>query len=374
MTNKTDEFNVSGILEKNRAGHGNLRRMDAGLRQLPDDIYVPQQFIRRFNIEDGALVEGKAKHHPKAPGLCFISAINGMRPDEWQRRRGIQNMNAITPNKALTLEHAGCAPSCRLIDLFTPLGRGQRALIVAPPRSGKTIIMEQMLEGVLKNHRDCEVMLLLVDERPEEVTHFRKKFEALGASVFASTNDEDKMSHLRLARLVFSLARAKAEAGRDVVLFMDSLTRLARAFNNALRGSGRTMSGGIDSEALTEPKKMFGLARQLEEGGSVTIVATALVETDSQMDELIFREFKGTGNMEIVLDRSLAEKALFPAINILQSGTRNDHLLMPADDFAKAKALRAALAETRKDEALRQILSVMGRYPSNAEMLKVLRA
>ena len=259
----------------------------------------------------------------------------------------------------------------RVIDLLTPIGRGQRALIVSPPRAGKTILLEHMAAAVRKNYPDVHVMMLLVDERPEEVTHFRR---STGAEVLASSNDLEVEQHVRLARMAFARAKVEVEFGRDVVLFMDSLTRLGRAFNKAIPSSGRTMSGGVDIRALEEPKRLFGAARKIENGGSLTVVATCLIDTGSRMDELIFQEFKGTGNMELVLSRELSERRLYPAIDILASGTRKEERLVTPEDLKKRYAIRRRLAGSKPVEALESLLAALAKYPSNREMLNALSA
>jgi len=253
-----------------------------------------------------------------------------------------------------------------VLDLLTPIGKGQRGLIVSPPRAGKTIMLEQMAAAVSQNDPDVHLMLLLVDERPEEVTHFRR---TTGGEVLASSNDQDVQQHVRLSRLAFAKAKAEVEFGRDVVVFLDSLTRLGRAFNKAVPSSGRTLSGGVDIHALAEPKRMFGAARNIEGGGSLTVVATCLIETGSRMDDLIFQEFKGTGNMEVVLDRDLAERRLWPAMDVLQSGTRKEERLVSAEDLHKRHLIRRRLAGNRPAEALQTLLKAMEKYPSNRQLL-----
>lgn len=361
---------VSGYLEKHSKGFGFLRKLENGLNKSPDDTFVPAGVINRFFLDEGAFIEGEAVQNPgkPAPALQTATALNGVDPMDFRFRKSFAKGDAITPNKRIKLEAEGGPVSNRVIDIVTPVGKGQRAVIAAPPRSGKTVLLENMISSVLENHQELECFVLLIDERPEEVTHFKRTFP--NAHVLASSNDQTPENHIRLARQVFGVARTMVEMGKDVIIFVDSLTRLCRAFNSQQRGR-RTLSGGVDADALTEPKKMFGQARQIENGGSLTIIATALIETDSQMDEVIFREFKGTGNMEIVLDRSLSDKNIYPAINISASGTRNEDQILGSPLTDQVHALRRALADSGKEEALRQLLHLIERYKTNEEFLKL---
>ena len=363
-------LSVSGYLEKHSKGFGFLRSLDNNLKKSPQDTFVPAGLIKRFFLEDGIFIEGEAIEHSgkPAPALKHISSLNGVDPMNFRFRKSFQKGDAVTPHKRIQLEYENGALSNRIIDIVTPLGKGQRALIAAPPRSGKTVLLENMITSVSKNHTDIESFVLLIDERPEEVTHFRRTFPDI--HVMASSNDESPENHIQLARSVFGIAKTMVEMGKDVLIFMDSLTRLSRAFNSQQRGR-RTLSGGVDADALTEPKKMFGLARQIEGSGSLTIIATALIETDSQMDEVIFREFKGTGNMEVVLDRSLADKNIYPAINIKASGTRNEDKILGSPLTEQVQSLRRALADSSNEEALRQLIHLTEKYPNNEEFLKL---
>lgn len=363
-------LNVSGYLEKHSKGFGFLRKLENGLLKSPDDTFIPAGAINRFALEDGVYVEGIAIENPgkPAPAMKEITMLNGVKAMDFRFRKSFQKGDAITPEEKIQLEQPGEALSNRIIDIVSPIGKGQRAIIAAPPRSGKTVLLENMINSVSRNQKDIECFVLLVDERPEEVTHFKRSFPE--AHVIASSNDETQENHIRLARQVFGIAKSMVEMGKDVVIFLDSLTRLCRAFNSQQRGH-RTLSGGLDSNALTEPKKMFGLARKIENSGSLTIIATALIETDSQMDEVIFREFKGTGNMEVVLDRSLSDKNLYPAINIKVSGTRNEDRLHGPEIFDQVCSLRRALADSGKEEALRQLIHLTEKYPTNEEFLKL---
>ena len=361
---------VSGYLEKHSKGFGFLRNLENGLKKSPDDTFVPAGVIKRFFLKDGVYIEGEAVQNPgkPAPALKTATSLNGVDPMDFRFRKSFQKGDAITPEKRIKLEQEGEALSNRIVDIVTPVGKGQRALIAAPPRSGKTVLLENMINSVLNHQQDLECFVLLIDERPEEVTHFRRTFP--NAHVMASSNDQPPENHIRLARQVFGISKTMVEMGKDVIIFMDSLTRLCRAFNSQQRGR-RTLSGGVDADALTEPKKMFGLARQIENGGSLTIMATALIETDSQMDEVIFREFKGTGNMEIVLDRGLADKNIYPAINISKSGTRNENLLFGPELTDKVHSLIRQLSDCGKEEALLQLLNLVEKYKTNEEFLNL---
>lgn len=367
----SDSFPVSGYLEKNHKGFGFLRNLDNGLKQSPTDTFVPAGIINRFAIEEGTFVEGIATQNKgkPAPALKDAEKLNGCKAMNFRlRKNNFQKGLPITPEKWLKLEYPGCPDSCRFIDIVAPLGKGQRAIIAAPPRTGKTVLIENLITAVNKQHPDTECMVLLIDERPEEVTHFRRTFP--DTLLLASSNDNTQAEHIQLARQAFGVMKSMVEQGKDVVVFMDSLTRLCRAFNSQSRGR-RTLSGGIDADALTEPKKLFGAARQIENGGSLTIVATALIETDSQMDEVIFREFKGTGNLEIVLDRSLSDRNIYPAININPSGTRNEHLLLGEPVTGQVQSLRRQLADCKKEEATHQLLNLISKYKTNEEFLKL---
>jgi transcription termination factor Rho len=314
------------------------------------------------------VVDGPTQPDKRGRGLQLaeVARICGHPPGDYVLLKPWDSLTVIDPVEALWLETGPEPLTTRVLDLLTPLGKGQRALIVSPPRAGKTILLEHMAAAVTRNYPDTHVMMVLVDERPEEVTHFRR---STGAEVLASSNDMDVEQHVRLARLAFGEATAMVRFGRDVVLFMDSLTRLGRAFNKAVPSSGRTMSGGVDIRALEEPKRMFGAARKIEGGGSLTVIATCLVDTGSRMDELIFQEFKGTGNMEVVLTRELAERRLWPAIDIPASGTRKEERLVSPEDLRKRYAIRRRLADAKPVEALEALLAAMAKYPSNRAML-----
>jgi len=364
----SDTFPVSGYLEIHSKGFGFLRQVENNLRQSPEDCFVPAHFIKKNSMEDGTFVEAQAIHAKgkPAPAIKTIEKLNGYALSDFRQRKPFHSGDAISPYQWLRLKGG---TSTRIIDLISPIGKGQRAIIAAPPRSGKTVLIEQMIKAIETEHPECICLVLLIDERPEEVTHFRRSFP--NTTIMASSNDNEAMEHITLARQTFGIAKAMVEQGKDVIIFMDSLTRLCRTFNSQQRGGGRTLSGGLDTNALVEPKKMFGLARQIEDGGSLTIVATALVETDSKMDEVIFREFKGTGNMELVLDRDLADRNIYPAININPSGTRNEHRLFGREINEQVQDLRCELADCRKQEAIRQLISLVKKYPTNEEFLKL---
>ncbi|MBL8764419.1 MAG: transcription termination factor Rho [Phycisphaerae bacterium] len=307
------------------------------------------------------------------PVASAIVAIEGLAPDEYATRRPFEELTSIDPQPRLTLEYPGCPESCRLIDLFCPIGRGQRALIVSPPKAGKTTLLKDIAGGIVRNHPTVELMALLIDERPEEVTDFRRTFRAMGerCRVIASSNDQDTEAHVRVSLLMLERCKRMMEAGKHVVVVLDSLTRLGRAFNLSRRhaSSGRTMSGGIDSRALEVPKQIFGAARNTEEAGSLTIIASCLVDTGSQGDQLIFEEFKGTGNMELILDRKISEKRVFPAINLAASGTRKEHLLMSESEYKTVSALRRRLLAMPGHQQMEQLLNALKRFPTNAALV-----
>jgi transcription termination factor Rho len=287
----------------------------------------------------------------------------------WQTRKRFEELTPIDPAPRMSIEYPGCPAACRLIDLFCPIGYGTRGLIVSPPKAGKTILLQNIAAGIKHNHPEVELVALLIDERPEEVTDFRRN---VPAHVLASSNDEDINRHITLGQMAIDRARRMLEAGRDVVVLLDSLTRLGRAFNNSRShgNSGRTMSGGLDSRALEVPKQMFGSARNVEEGGSLTIIASCLVDTGSKADQVIFEEFKGTGNMELILDRSIAELRLFPAINLAASGTRKEELLLDPVEFKTVTALRRRLMSTKPSIQIEQLLKALDRFPTNADLVK----
>ncbi len=302
------------------------------------------------------------------PVLSNVAQINGMEPARWQAVTEFSRKVAVTPFERLTLSSSPREIPMRVVDLLCPIGKGQRALIVSPPKAGKTILMQQFAHAISTHHPEIDLLVLLIDERPEEVTDMQRTIKG---EVFASSSDSERGSHVRLSRLVLEYAKRKVEAGRDVVLLLDSLTRMGRAFNSAQRGSGRTMSGGVDIRALEIPKRIFGSARALEGEGSLTIIATVLIDTNSRMDELIFQEFKGTGNMELVLNRDLANDRIFPAVGIAESGTRREELLF-GDQTARYQALRRVLNRMKPKEAMTMLLKAVEEYPTNEMLLNKL--
>ena len=363
-----DVQQAQGVLELQDKGYGFLRQVERDFRPTPADVFVPPNLVARHRLTTGLVLEGPVQPDKRGRGLQLaeITTVCGLPLEAYTTRIPWDKLTAIDPVDVLWLETGPEPLTTRVMDLLTPIGKGQRGLIVSPPRAGKTILLEHMAAAVRKNYPNVTVMMVLVDERPEEVTHFRR---TTGAEVLASSNDQEVEQHVRMTRMAFAKAKAEVECGRDVVLFMDSLTRLGRAFNKAIPSSGRTMSGGVDIRALEEPKRMFGAARKIENGGSLTIIATCLIDTGSRMDELIFQEFKGTGNMELVLSRDLADRRLYPAIDILASGTRKEERLVTPAELKKRYAIRRRLADSKPVEALESLLAVMNKYPSNKALL-----
>ncbi len=323
----------------------------------------------RSNNRDGRRPQDGGR--PQGPRLIEIDSINEQPPEAYLDTRPFEDLTAIDPRERIRFETPGGPTSMRIVDLMTPIGFGQRGLIVAPPRTGKTILLQQMAHGIAVNHPDTYMMVLLIDERPEEVTDMRRNVRA---DVIASSNDHDAASHIRIARLMIEKARRYAETGRNIIILLDSITRLGRAFNAALTGAGRTMSGGIDVRALAEPKAVFGAARNIENGGSLTIMATALIDTGSRMDEVIFNEFKGTGNMEIVLTRELANKRLWPAIDLNQSGTRKEELLLTPAALAASIRLRRSLNERGLEQSMTTLLTALEKHPDNERFVASMAA
>ena len=363
----------SGVLEVTEKGYGFLRQAKNGYRPTPGDVFVGKDFIRHGALRNGLYIECKALPPTKrkgGPKLEEIISINGRSIDEYEGVIPFREQIVVDPHPHLKLETPGGPVEMRVLDLICPIGKGQRGLIVAPPRSGKTILLQQVANAVAQNNPECTVMILLVDERPEEVTDFRRV--CTKAEIVASNNDQEVASHIRVAE--FSIERAKrlVELGQDVVVLLDSLTRLGRAYNRAIVNSGRTMTGGVDIRALEIPKRQFGAARKIENGGSLTIMATALIDTGSRMDDLIFEEFKGTGNMELALDHKLAERRIWPAVNIPQTGTRKEELLMEDWKLEKLRILRRFLSELNAEEEMTQLLKALEKFPTNEDFLRQL--
>jgi transcription termination factor Rho len=357
-----------GIIEISGKGFGFLRDPKRNFVQTPQDIFVTPEIVRRFGLRDGMWIYGETRRGNRGPQLTKLLKINAEEPTKYQGLRPFEELTTINPNKRIKLETVPDRYTTRIMDLMTPLGMGQRGLIVAPPRTGKTTLLHHIAEAVTKNHKEMNVIILLVDERPEEVTDFRRSHPT--AELMASSNDSDIKSHTRIAQLAIERAKRLVEAGKHVFILLDSITRTARAFNNAMAGGGRTMSGGIDARAMEIPRKIFAAARNTEEAGSLTIVATALIETGSRMDDLIFQEFKGTGNMEMVLDRKISDQRIYPAVDIFLSGTRREELLLQPWELEKINLIRRGLAGHKPEEAIQRLLMFVKKFPTNAEMLK----
>ena len=354
-----------GIIEISGKGFGFLRDPKRNFVQTPQDIFVTPEIVRRFALRDGMWIYGETRRGSRGPQLVKLLKINGEEPTKYQGLRPFEELTTINPNKRIKLETDPDRYTTRIMDLMTPLGMGQRGLIVAPPRTGKTTLLHHIAEAVTKNHKDMHVIILLVDERPEEVTDFRRSHPT--AELMASSNDSDIKSHTRIAQLAIERAKRLVEAGKHVFILLDSITRTARAFNNAMAGGGRTMSGGIDARAMEIPRKIFAAARNTEEAGSLTIVATALIETGSRMDEVIFEEFKGTGNSEIVLDRRIAERRTWPAVDVNKTATRKEELLLPPDELNRIYLLRKFLADMPPVEAIEFLMERLKRTKNNKE-------
>jgi transcription termination factor Rho len=363
---------VEGILELNENKTGILLDPQRGGKTTPLDPFVPKELIRRFKLKKGSVIKADAvpdKTRPN-PKVRFIHSVDGLSIKDRKQQFRFDQLTTIQPNKKLHLETKDKRMTTRVLDLFCPIGKGQRSLIVAPPRAGKTTILHDIAKGVEENHPECHLMVLLIDERPEEVTDFKR---SVPAEIYASSNDEEVKTHLKIAELAIERAKRLVESKKDVVLLMDSITRLSRAYNAASGKSGRTMTGGLDVRALEKPRQIFSAARNSEEAGSLTIVATALVETGSKMDELIFQEFKGTGNSEIILDRKVAELRLWPAINLASSGTRKEEDLVEPAILEKTSFLRRAMSPMKVIDAAESLLDRMSKTKSNQEFLDLIQ-
>ncbi len=357
-----------GVIEISGKGFGFLRDAKRNFIQTPQDIFVTPEIVRRFALRDGMWIQGETRRGNRGPQLMRLNKINDDEPTKYQGLIPFEELTTINPNKRIKLETVPDRYTTRIMDMMTPLGMGQRGLIVAPPRTGKTTLLHHIADAVTKNHPEMKLIILLVDERPEEVTDFRRSCP--GAEIMASSNDSDIKSHTRIAQLAIERAKRMVEAGKHVFILLDSITRTARAFNNATGGGGRTMSGGIDARAMEIPRKIFAAARNTEEAGSLTIVATALIETGSRMDELIFQEFKGTGNMELVLDRKISDSRVYPAVDIFLSGTRREELLLQPWELEKINLIRRGLAGHKPQEAIERLLMFVKKFPTNTQMLK----
>jgi transcription termination factor Rho len=363
-----DLATCTGVLELHPKGYGFLRNPAKNFKAASNDVYVGTPLLTKFQLKQGVQLTGlvEAAKRGQGPRLAELIEIEGRAPELYLGLRGFDELTAIDPREPIRLETGPEPLGMRVMDLLTPVGKGQRGLIVAPPRSGKTVLLQQLAAAVAANHPELHLIVLLVDERPEEVTDMKR---SVRGEVIASSNDHSTEEHIRLAQLTVDRAKRIAESGGQVLILLDSLTRLARAHNKG-SNSGRTMSGGVDIKALDVPKRLFGAARQFDEGGSLTVLATCLIDTGSRMDEIIFQEFKGTGNMEVVLDRRLADRRVWPAIDIQQSGTRKEELLLDAETLGRVVLLRRSLSGLKPTEAMEALVRQLGRHRSNAEFLE----
>ena len=357
---------ANGILEMSPKGYGFLRRRELSFAQNPQDAFIAPEFVRKYGLREGMQIVGVQCKGARGPQITEVTEVNGRNPLAMRDLPLFEELKAVNPNKRYQLETTKDRLTTRVIDMMTPVGRGQRGLIVAAPRAGKTTILQHIAEAVVTNHPGVHLMILLVDERPEEVTEFKRILPQ--AEIYASNNDQDVKSHTRISTFAIERAKRLVECGEHVFMLMDSITRMARAFNNTAK-SGAVMSGGVGVGALEIPRRLFAAARNTRTAGSLTILGTALVETGTRMDDLIFQEFKGTGNMELVLDRKIAEQFVFPAVNIFKSGTRREELLLQAFQLDKIHMLRRGLAGHKPVEAIQRVISLLERYPSNAQML-----
>lgn len=366
-----DATPANGILEIVPKGYGFLRSLDNGFRITPQDPYLSPRLVQSFRLRTGMEITGAGKPLKNQPNISLerIDSIDGMDPKEAAMRLPFPKLTAIDPTDQFRLETGPAPLSTRIIDMFIPIGRGQRMLIVAPPKSGKTTIIEEISMGIRANYPAAHLIVFLIDERPEESTHFKR---TVGGEVVTTDFDQPVKEHIRVSYMLFERVKSLVEAGKDVVLMIDSLTRMGRAFNRDFDSRGKTMSGGISAGALEFPRKFYGSARNIEGGGSLTIIASILVDTGSRMDELIFQEFKGTGNAEIVLDRNLADSRVFPALDFQKSGTRKEEKLLDPMVLKKASLLRRALLDDRRGEKYKMFLEKFGKAKSNEEFLKTI--
>ncbi|PXV86295.1 transcription termination factor Rho [Lachnotalea glycerini] len=396
-TNKTDTNKADSNKTENKMTESEMDKLDSGiaakgiLEVLPDgygfircanylpgenDVYVSPSQIRRFSLKTGDIIEGNTRVKTQAEkfsALLFVKSINGFHPSEASRRRNFEDMTPIFPNERLRLETNGKATSMRIVDLISPVGKGQRGMIVSPPKAGKTTLLKQVAKSILANNKNMHMIILLIDERPEEVTDIKESIEGSNVEVIYSTFDELPEHHKRVSEMVLERAKRLVEHKKDVTILLDSITRLARAYNLTVPPSGRTLSGGLDPAALHMPKRFFGAARNMREGGSLTILATALVDTGSKMDDVVYEEFKGTGNMELVLDRKLSEKRVFPAIDIPKSGTRREDLLLNKEEQEAVYTMRRALNGMRSDDAVERILDLFVKTKNNEEFVQLVK-
>lgn len=364
---------AKGILEVLPDGYGFIRSDN----YLPgeNDVYVSPSQIRRFNLKTGDILKGNTRvksQNEKFSALLYVTSINGMKPNE-MRRYNFEDMTPIFPNERLHLERPGGSVAMRVVDLVSPIGKGQRGMIVSPPKAGKTTLLKDVAKSILKNNPEMHLIILLIDERPEEVTDIKEAIKGSNVEIIYSTFDELPEHHKRVSEMTIERAKRLVEHKKDVTIFIDSITRLARAYNLTVPPSGRTLSGGLDPAALHMPKRFFGAARNMREGGSLTILATALVDTGSKMDDVVYEEFKGTGNMELVLNRKLQEKRIFPAIDIAKSGTRREDLLLSKEEFEAVDIMRKALNGMKSDEALENILNMFAHTKDNKEFVQTVK-
>lgn len=363
-----------GILEVLPDGYGFIRCDNF----LPgdNDVYVSPAQIRRFNLKTGDIVEGNIRvknQNEKFCALLYVKSVNGLSPTEAQRRKKFEELTPIFPNNRIRLETPGAPVSMRMMDLISPIGKGQRGMIVSQPKTGKTTLLKQVAKAITQNHKEMHMIILLIDERPEEVTDIKESIQGENVEVIYSTFDELPENHKRVSEMVIERAKRLVEHKKDVIILLDSITRLARAYNLTVQASGRTLSGGLDPAALHMPKKFFGAARNMREGGSLTILATALVDTGSRMDDVVFEEFKGTGNMELVLDRSLSEKRIFPAIDLPKSSTRRDDLLLTTTENEATYLMRRALSGMKSEDALDRIIDLFLKTKTNSEFIEIIK-
>ena len=365
---ETEEYD--GYIQVQDGGHALMRSERASFVSQEGDIVVPRDMVQRYGLRSGHKIHGyvRAKKNRRQKVVTHLLEVQDQGLDIWRPSPMFHTLTSVNPFEFYALSSPSDSDkSMILLELLTPIGKGQRGLIVAPPRTGKTILMEKIANGIAYNHPEADIMLLLIDERPEEVTHLTRRIKG---KIYASCLDKPIEEHIALTEMVIDIAQRKVESGRDVVILLDSITRMSRAYNNQLKSSGRTLSGGVDAKALQEPKKFFGAARKLEEGGSLTIIATTLVQTGSQMDEVIFQEFKGTGNMELVLNRRLAEKRVYPAIDIAMSGTRREELILPPEYFKAATKFRRYLSNMTEANQMPAAIQALEKYRSTADFVQ----
>jgi transcription termination factor Rho len=366
---RSEAEEYTAIIQISEAGHGFMRSERLNFQPQDHDVVIPRDMVNRHGLRTGHMIQAvvRGKRNKRQKVVSHLLAVQGIPIETWRPTAPFHNLTSINPEEMFHLSApSDVDKSMVLLELLTPIGKGQRGLLVAPPRTGKTILMEKIANGIAANHPEAEILMLLIDERPEEVTHLTRRIKG---KVYASCLDRPIEEHITLTQMVLEMAQRRVECGKDVVILLDSITRMARAFNNQLKSSGRTLSGGVDAKAMQEPKKFFGAARKVEDGGSLTIVATALVQTGSQMDEVIFQEFKGTGNMELVLNRKLAEKRIYPAIDIGLSGTRREELILPPEYFKAAGRFRRYLANLTETNQMPAAIQALEKFKTTEEFV-----